>query len=83
MRKPSSVPEPTRSLLLEAKDGQMVPPNMASQGVELYAVCGRKVTRGDDKVREQVAQELQQKEFEVLAQRHLRDLRQDAHIEYR
>ena len=83
MRKPSSVPEPTRSLLLEAKDGQMVPPNMSSQGVELYAVCGRKVTRGDDKVREQVAQELQQKEFEVLAQRHLRDLRQDAHIEYR
>ena len=83
MRKPSSVPEPTRSLLLNAEDGQMVPPNMSSQGVELYAVCGRKVTKGDTQVREQVAQELQQKEFEVLAQRHLRDLRQDAHIEYR
>lgn len=83
MRKPSSVPEPTRSLLLNAKDGDMVPPNMSSQGVELYAVCGRKVTKADDQVREQVAQELQQKEFEVLAERHLRDLRQDAHIEYR
>lgn len=83
MRKPSSVPEPTRSMLLNAKDGEMVPPNMSSQGVELYAVCGRKVTKGDDQVRDQVAQELQQKEFEVLAERHLRDLRQDAHIEYR
>lgn len=82
-RKPSSVPEPTRSLLLNAKDNEMVPPNMSSQGVELYAVCGRKVIKADDTVREQVAQELQQKEFEVLAQRHLRDLRQDAHIEYR
>lgn len=82
-RKPSAVPEPTRSLLLGAKDNEMVPPNMSSQGVELYAVCGRKVTKGDGQVREQVAQELQQKEFEVLAERHLRDLRQDAHIEYR
>lgn len=81
--KPSSIPEPTRSLLLAAKDGEMVPPNMSSRGIELYAVCGRSVTKADDKVREQVAQELQQKEFEVLAKRHLRDLRQDAHIEYR
>lgn len=83
MRKPASIPEPTRSLLLNAKEGEMVPPNMSSQGVELYAVCGRKVVKADDKMREQVAQELQQKEFEVLAKRHLRDLRQDAHIEYR
>lgn len=83
MRKPSSVPEPTRSLLLNAKDGEMVPPNMSSQGVELYAVCGRKTTKGSDKIRDQVAQDLQQKEFEVLAKRHMRDLRQDAHIEYR
>jgi len=81
--KPSAVPEPTRSLLLNAKDGEMVPPNMSSKGVELYAVCGRKVIKANEQVREQVAQELQQKEFEVLAERHLRDLRQDAHIEYR
>ena len=82
-RKPSSIPEPTRSLLLNAKDGEMVPPNMSSQGVELYAVCSRKTVKADDKMRDQVAQDLQQKEFEALAKRHLRDLRQDAHIEYR
>ncbi|MCL4768417.1 MAG: SurA N-terminal domain-containing protein [Hyphomicrobiaceae bacterium] len=81
--RPSSIPEPTRSLLLNAKHGEMVPPNLSSRGIELYAVCGRSVAKADDKVREQVAQELQQKEFEVLAKRHLRDLRQDAHIEYR
>ena len=83
VRKPSSIPEPTRSLLLNAKPGEMVPPNMSTQGVELYALCERKVTTADEKKRDQVAQELQQKEFEVLARRHLRDLRQDAHIEYR
>jgi peptidyl-prolyl cis-trans isomerase SurA len=83
VRKPSSISEPTRSLLLNAKDGEMVPPNMSAQGIELYAVCSRKVVKAEEKKRDQVAQELQQKEFEVLARRHLRDLRQDAHIEYR
>jgi len=83
VRKPSSIPEPTRSLLLNAKAGEMVPPNMSTQGIELYALCERKVTSADEKKRDQVAQELQQKEFSVLARRHLRDLRQDAHIEYR
>ncbi len=83
VRKPSTIPEPTRSLLLNAKAGEMVPPNMSAQGVELYALCDKKVTSADEKKRDEVAQELQQKEFSVLARRHLRDLRQDAHIEYR
>ena len=82
-RKPTTIPEPTRSLLINAKDGEMVPPNMSAQGVELYAVCSRKVTKADEKKRDDIAADLQQKEFEVLARRHLRDLRQDAHIEYR
>ncbi len=82
-RKPSSISEPTRSMLLNARDGEMVPPSMADGGVELYAVCGRKVVKADEKRRSEVAADLQQKEFEILAKRHLRDLRQDAQIEYR
>ena len=82
-RKPSFVPEPTRSLLLAAKEEEMVPPSMSAQGIELYAVCKRRVVKADDQKRDRAAAELQQREFEVLAKRHLRDLRQDAHIEYR
>ena len=82
-QKPSVIQEPTRSLLVNAKEGEMVPPNMSANGVELYAVCGRKVIKGDETKRDRAAQELRQKEFEILAKRHLRDLRQDAHIEYR
>jgi peptidyl-prolyl cis-trans isomerase SurA len=83
LQKPSVIQEPTRSLLSNAKEGEMVPPNMSANGVELYAVCGRKVIKGDETKRDRAAQELRQKEFEILAKRHLRDLRQDAHIEYR
>lgn len=82
-RKASTVSEPTRSLLLNAKDGEMVPGNLAQSGVELYAVCGRRTIKADEQKRQQAQEELTQKEFEVLARRHLRDLRQDAMIEYR
>jgi peptidyl-prolyl cis-trans isomerase SurA len=81
--KPSSIPEPTRSLLLSAKDGDLLPPTTAATGIEVYAVCGRRPIGADDKVREKAEGELAQKEFEIVAKRHLRDLMQDAHIEYR
>jgi peptidyl-prolyl cis-trans isomerase SurA len=81
--KPSSIPEPTRSLLLSAKDGDMLPPATAASGIEVYAVCGRRPIKADEKQRERAEGELAQKEFEIVAKRHLRDLRQDAHIEHR
>lgn len=81
--KPSSIPEPTRSLLLSARDGDMLPPATAAQGIEVYAVCGRRPIKVDEKEREKAEGELAMKEFEIVAKRHLRDLRQDAHIEYR
>jgi len=81
--KPSSIPEPTRSLLLSAKDGDMLPPTTAAQGIEVYAVCGRRPIKVDEKEREKAEGELAMKEFEIVAKRYLRDLRQDAHIEYR
>ena len=82
-RKPASFPEPTRSLLLNAKDGEMLPPSIGEGGVELWIVCGREVLKAEDQKRTKAEGELKQKEFELLAKRHLKDLRQDAHIEYR
>jgi peptidyl-prolyl cis-trans isomerase SurA len=79
----STVSEPTRSLLLNAKDGEMVPGSLAQSGVELYAVCGRRTVKADEQKRQQAQEELTQKEFEILAKRYLRDLRQDAMIEYK
>jgi peptidyl-prolyl cis-trans isomerase SurA len=81
--KPSSVPEPTRSMLLNAKDGDVLPPATAAAGIEIYAVCGRRPIQIDAKLREKAMEDLSQKEFEIVAKRYLRDLRQDAHIEFR
>jgi peptidyl-prolyl cis-trans isomerase SurA len=82
-RRPSVFQEPTRTLLLNAQDGEMLPPSMGEGNVELWIVCGRDVIKGQEQQRTQAEGELKQKEFEILAKRHLKDLRQDAHIEYR
>ncbi len=80
---PSVVSEPTRSLLLNARDGEMVPPTLASAGVELYAVCARKTVKVNEEARAKAQQELTMREFDVLSRKHLRDLRTDALIERR
>ena len=82
-RRPSAFPEPTRTFLLNAKDGEVLPPTMSEGNVEIWIVCGRDVVKGQEQQRTAAEGELKQKEFELLAKRHLKDLRQDAHIEYR
>jgi peptidyl-prolyl cis-trans isomerase SurA len=81
--RPSTVAEPTRSLLLNAKDGDVLPPSTGSSGVEIYGVCGRRALKPESQKREKAQNELQAREFEIMAKRHLKDLRQDAHVEYR
>lgn len=82
-RNAKTLSEPTRSLAIAAKDGEMLPPNVAASGIELIAVCARKVTVATDKKRNQAEAELSQREYEVLARRYLSDLKRDAHIERR
>jgi peptidyl-prolyl cis-trans isomerase SurA len=82
-KKSSTIPEPTRTLLLNASDGEMLPPTVGDGAVELYVVCGRDAVQTDLEKRTAAENQLKQKEFEVMAQRYLKDLREDAHIEYR
>lgn len=82
-RKPTQFQEPTRSLLLSAKSGEMLPAQVGKGGVELWAVCGRAVVKADEAKRSEAEGQLRQNEMEVLSKRYLRDLRQDASIEYR
>jgi peptidyl-prolyl cis-trans isomerase SurA len=82
-QRPSAIAEPTRSLLVNAADGEMLPPTVNEGAIELWVVCGRNVVKATEDKRNQAEGELKQKEFELMAQRYLKDLREDAHIEYR
>jgi peptidyl-prolyl cis-trans isomerase SurA len=78
--KADSLPEPTKSLVLQAKEGEIIPANFASNGIELFAICKRR----EDGDRKKVAkQQLLNQELGMLASRHIRDLRQDAVVDYR
>lgn len=79
--KSSAVSEPTRSMLLAAGDGDMLPPTLASgDGIQLWAVCGRNKVAFETKKRFEEQGELRQEEFSILAQKHLKDLRHEATI---
>jgi peptidyl-prolyl cis-trans isomerase SurA len=77
------IAEPIRSMLASAKDGDVLPPFITDAGVELYAVCGRRATVGDEEQRAKARAELQSQELAKLARRHLRNVKQDAVIEDR
>ncbi len=75
--------QPTRAILLSAKEGEMTPPVITSSGIEMYAVCARRSVNRNDEQRKQVRSKLLSQEYNILARRHLRDLRQEAFVEYR
>ncbi len=79
----STLPQPARLLVQNAKAGQMTPPTISRSGVELYAVCGKRSATSDTDIRETTQRKLLGDEMMIRAERLLRDLRQDAFIEYR
>jgi peptidyl-prolyl cis-trans isomerase SurA len=81
--KPSSLAQPARLLVTSAKIGQMTPPTVAAAAIELYAVCGKRSFRGDDTARAETQRKLMNDEMKIRAERLLRDLKQEAFIEYR
>lgn len=88
-RQPSSISEPVRTLLLNAKNGEMIPPSVGPDGIELWALCDRKEAPAGKEAPgaggggNAAKEERRQKELEILARKHLKDLRQDATIDCR
>jgi peptidyl-prolyl cis-trans isomerase SurA len=82
-QKPASLVQPARLLVMNAKVGQMTPPTITQAAVELYAVCGKRSFRGDETARAETQRKLMNQEMGLRAQRLLRDLRQEAFVEYR
>ncbi len=80
---PGSLTQPARTLVLKAKVGEMTPPTFSGAAIEAYAVCSRHVTKGDPEKREQAERTLMEQELGIRAEGLLRDLRNDAFIEYR
>jgi peptidyl-prolyl cis-trans isomerase SurA len=82
-RNATSFQEPTRSMLATAQPGTMLPPSITTTGIELLAVCGRRVIKAAEVKRNELASGARQETFERLARGHLRKLMDNAIIETR
>ena len=80
VRQPASFTDPLRTMLANAQDNEMVPPNVTAAGIELVAVCQRNVVTATEQKRQEVMSDLRQKEFEVRARGLLADLKAKADI---
>lgn len=80
---PGELGQPIRTLVMNAKVGQMTPPTLAGSAIEAYAVCGKHAVKGDPKKRQETQIKLMEQELGIRAEGLLRDMRQDAFIEYR
>ena len=80
---PGSLGQPMRTLVMNAKIGQMTPPTLSGSAIEAYAVCGKHAIKGNPEKRQQTELKLLEEELGIRAEGLLRDMRQDAFIEYR
>jgi peptidyl-prolyl cis-trans isomerase SurA len=80
---PASLSQPARTLVMKAKVGEMTPPTLSGSVIEAYAVCGKHVVKGDPEKRQETERNLLEQELGIRAEGLLRDMRQDAFIEYR
>jgi peptidyl-prolyl cis-trans isomerase SurA len=80
---PGSLGQPMRTLVMNAKIGQMTPPTLSGSAIEAYAVCGKHAVKGDPQKRQMTEMKLLEEELGIRAEGLLRDTRQDAFIEYR
>lgn len=90
-RPAGSIAEPTRTMLLSATPGEMLPASVAASGVELWVLCDKTTADGGAGGnaapgvgrRPSASDKAKQRDFRLMSQRKLKDIRQDAHIEYR
>ncbi|MCC2113198.1 MAG: SurA N-terminal domain-containing protein [Hyphomicrobiales bacterium] len=82
-RTSAEFPAALREELNTTDVGKLTKPSLADKGVEMIAICEKRETNRDTAARAEAQEELLNEEGLILARRYIRDLRQDAVIEYR
>ena len=72
-----------RKILRKMGPGRITPPSLAKGGITLLAYCSNKEIKAPEITLKQVENQLVSQQYGLLANRHMRDLRRDAIVEYR
>jgi peptidyl-prolyl cis-trans isomerase SurA len=79
----ADLPEQLRAILDGTDVGHLTPPETTSEGVQMFAVCGKRQTKNDTPGKKLIRDEMFEKKFGATAKRYLERLRREAMIEYK
>jgi len=83
IRNSASLPGPLRTMLNSLEIGKLTAPDTTAQGIELFALCGKDVTRAETPRKQEARQEIFAKRFDTQSKRYLERVRRGAMIEYK
>jgi peptidyl-prolyl cis-trans isomerase SurA len=78
----AELPTALRDVLAKTEVGRLTAPETTQQGVEVYAVCGKRQSENAP-AKKEVRDEMFNEAFESLSKKFLKELREQAMIEYR
>jgi peptidyl-prolyl cis-trans isomerase SurA len=79
----ADLPDQLRAILDGTEVGHLTPPETTAEGVQMFAVCGKRQTKNDTPGKKQIRDEIFEKKFGAQAKRYLQQLRHAAMIEYK
>jgi peptidyl-prolyl cis-trans isomerase SurA len=83
-RSSADLPPALREILEKTEIGKLTSPEVTQQGIEVYALCGKKPAASDNAIgRREVREELFSAQFQTHSKRYLKELRSQAMIEYK
>jgi peptidyl-prolyl cis-trans isomerase SurA len=84
VRSSADLPAQLRSILEKTELGRLTPAEQTPDGIALYAVCAKKESAKDNSpVKREMRDEIYSKQFEASSKKFLKELRDQAYIQYK
>jgi peptidyl-prolyl cis-trans isomerase SurA len=83
IRNSASLPGALRTMLNSLELGKLTSPELTSQGIEVFALCGKEETRAETPRQQEAKQEIYGKRFDAQSKRYLDRVRRSSMIEYK
>lgn len=82
-RSSADLPPPLRDLLGKMEVGRLTTPEVTAQGLQMFALCGKKESKADSPAKREIREQLFSKRFDAEAKKYMDEIRKSAMIEYK
>jgi peptidyl-prolyl cis-trans isomerase SurA len=83
LRSSVDIPPALHDVLKQVEVGHLTPPEETAQGIEMFAVCSKRQTKGDSPTQRAAREEVMTERFDRASNRYLATLKRGAMIEYK